>query len=195
MKLNKETYIAQGLQLRDDGSRMVTGRAVVFNSDSSDMGFIERISPEAITSETIKNSDIFALFNHNRNDVLARSNHGEGTLILDVDNEGVNFVFEAPNTTLGNDLLELVRRGDINGCSFCFTISPEAGSEKWYRDENNQLRRDIKKIDRLFDISIVTVPAYPETSVSARSKLDEVSALDEKLNSMLKDVENLKDYE
>lgn len=191
--MNKEIINITGLQVRaDDGnSRMITGRAIVFNSDSQNMGFIERIMPEAITRDVIAQSDIFALFNHNQDAVLARSNHGEGTLALDVDSEGVTFMFDAPNTSLGNDVIELVKRGDLNGCSFAFTIPNEEGSEKWYRDADNVLRRDINKIDRLYDISIVTTPAYPSTSVAARNKLDEIEALNTKLDGQISELETL----
>lgn len=191
--MNKETINISGLQLRsDEGSRMITGRAVVFNSDSGNMGFIERIMPEAITQDVIDNSDILALFNHNRDAILARSTNGQGTLALERDDEGLTFLFEAPNTSLGNDILELVKRGDLNGCSFCFTMPNEKGAEKWYKDkETNQLRRDIYKIDRLYDISIVSVPAYPETSVAARNKLDEIEALNTKLDGQISELETL----
>ena len=83
-KKNKEIRNCSSLiRRKDNESRMVEGIAVVFNSDSQDMGFIENISPEAITQETIDNSDIFAYLNHDESrGVLARRRYGKGTLQL-----------------------------------------------------------------------------------------------------------------
>lgn len=193
--MDKNYFNLDNIQLRGDGdSRIISGRAVVFNSDSQNMGFVERIMPAAITEDIIGGSDVFALYNHDDNQVLARSNRGQGTLALDVDGEGVNFMFEAPRTTLGNDILELVRRGDLTSCSFAFTIpETDAEAQRWYRDGTNTLRRDIMKIDRLYDVSIVNTPAYPATSVSARAleKLGEIEVIDAELDSRIKEIEAL----
>lgn len=191
--MNDKNYInLDGLQLRGDGeSRLICGRAIVFNSDSQNMGFIERIMPQAITSEVVENSDVFCLYNHDKNQVLARSNKGKGTLALDLDADGVNFMFEAPHTSLGNDVLELVRRGDLTSCSFGFTMPDEKDAQRWYRDEDGTLRRDILKINGLFDVSIVNTPAYSETSVSVREMLDNIDTIDQELNNKLNEIEEL----
>ena len=160
------------LEVRDgEGSgRLVTGYAVVFNQWSEDLGFREMILPEAITEETIQISDIIFNYNHNPNWVLARSKYGVGTLNLEIDNHGLKFSFEAPNTTIANDMLELIKRGDITGCSFAFTVNPsDPAAEKWEESEG-VYHRYIHKIDRLYDCSVVVTPAYEGTSVSARSK-------------------------
>lgn len=192
--MKEKRYITvDGLQLRGDGdSRLISGRAIVFNSDSSYMGYIERVLPTAITQETINNSDIFMLYNHDDNNVLARSNHGNGTLMIERDDEGVSFLFEAPNTSLGNDMLELVKRGDLTSCSFCFSWPDDSGC-RWYRDNDNQLRCDIHTIGELYDLSIVNTPAYPATSVSARAqrKLQEIEAIDRELDAKLEEINKL----
>ena len=77
--------------------RTIEGYAAVFNSESEDMGLIEIIRPQAITQDAINNSDIFALFNHDDDRVLARSKNGVGTLSLQVDGRGLKYSFEAPN--------------------------------------------------------------------------------------------------
>ena len=77
--------------------RTIEGYAAVFNSESGDMWFIEIIHPQAITQDAINNSDIFALFNHSDERVLARSKNGVGTLSLKVDGRGLKYSFEAPN--------------------------------------------------------------------------------------------------
>lgn len=149
-------------------SRNITGYAVVFESNSEDLGFIERIMKGAITDETIKKSDVFCLLNHDSTKVLARSKYGEGSLKLEIDERGLKYSFTAPNTDLGEELLEHLQRGEIDSSSFAFTVSLDEGSEKWYTVEGVQYR-DIYKIEALYDVSPVYQPAYQETTVSKRA--------------------------
>ena len=159
--------------------RSIEGYAAVFNSESEDMGFIEIIHPQAITQDTINNSDIFALFNHDDDRVLARSKNGVGTLSLKVDSKGLKYTFEAPNTTMGNDLLELVNNGVIDKSSFAFTV-PQGGDDWEVKDD--KLVRHIFKIDRLYDVSPVLVPAYQETSCTT---------LDNEYEKMLEEIDSM----
>ena len=105
-------------------------------------------------------------FNHNIDSILARTT--SGTLTLSTDEEGLRFEFEAPQTTLGNDMVELVRRGDISKCSFKFTVE----EDEWlYASKENGLEYDertIRKIDKLYDVSLVVYPAYNDTEASLR---------------------------
>lgn len=149
-------------------SRNITGYAVVFESNSEDLGFIERIMKGAITDDTIKKSDVFCLLNHDSTKVLARSKYGEGSLKLEIDERGLKYSFTAPNTDLGEELLEHLQRGEIDSSSFAFTVSLDEGSEKWYTVEGVQYR-DIYMIDELYDVSPVYQPAYQETTVSKRA--------------------------
>ena len=149
-------------------SRNITGYAVVFESVSEDLGFRERIMKGAITDDTIKKSDVFCLLNHDSTKVLARSKHGEGSLKLEIDEQGLKYSFAAPQTDLGNEILEHIQRGEIDSSSFAFTVSLEEGSEKWYTVDGVQYR-DIYKIDELYDVSPVYQPAYQETTVSKRA--------------------------
>ena len=152
-------------------SRNITGYAVVFESNSEDLGFIERIMKGAITDDTIKKSDVFCLLNHDSTKVLARSKYGEGSLKLELDERGLKYSFTAPNTGLGEELLEHLQRGEIDSSSFAFTVSLDEGSEKWYTVEGVQYR-DIYKIDELYDVSPVYQPAYQETTVSKRALVE-----------------------
>lgn len=164
---NRQEYRnSSPLQLNTE-TRTVTGMAVVFNSDSENLGFIERIHPEAITEDTINKSDILAKFNHDDNKVLARSKFGKGSLKISVDERGVTYEFDAPKTALGDELLEYLERGDISASSFAFRISKEEGAEKWSK-RNGIIYRDIYSIDRLYDVSPVFNPAYPATTCSKR---------------------------
>lgn len=188
--MSKEIRNYGGLRaLNQSNGRTIQGYAIVFNSQSEDMGFREIIHPEAVTDELLKNSDIIAKFNHSDNRVLARSKYGEGTLKLAIDNVGLRYEFEAPNTSTGNELIELVSRGDIDASSFAFEV--DSDKETWERDENNNVVRHIYGFKRLFDVSPVTVPAYSETTCSARAKdkLNEAEKLHVEYMQMLSKID------
>lgn len=150
-------------------SRSVTGYASIFNSESNDLGgFTEIISPIAF-NDVIDKSDVFALLDHNKDrGVLARSTNGEGSLKLSIDEKGLKYSFEAPNTALGDEILEGIRRGDIRACSFAFTVAE--GGDKWEKRSNGTYLRTINKVDRLYDVSVVYCPAYDATTVKADSR-------------------------
>lgn len=150
-------------------SRTVRGYGAVFDSPSEDLGFREVLAKDAITEETIRNSDVLARFNHDDSKVLARCNHGEGSLRLSVDERGLAYEFEAPKTAAGEELLEALRRGDISQSSFAFTVNEK--DETWaYRD--GILTRTIHRIDRLFDVAPVYTPAYSATSCANERALE-----------------------
>ena len=192
MTNDKVIYYRSPEILHSPESRRVEGYAVVFESPSENMGFIETIHRGAITQDTINNSDVLARFNHDSNKILARSKYGSGSLSLTVDDIGVRYAFDAPKTALGDELLEYLRRGDITSSSFAFTISEEQGSERWYK-RDGQLFRSIYKIDQLFDVAPVWVPAYEATTCSARclSMVKKIQELDEKYNVLLQELELL----
>ena len=150
---NKEIRKAE-IRTAESG-RLVSGYAVRFDVESVNIGFVEIIHRGAITDETIAESDVFALLNHNEQTVLARSNHGTGSLSLTVDENGVFYEFESPQTIYGDELLEHIKRGEISQSSFAFTVSPEDGAEKWTKRSDGVIQRDIYKIARLYDISPV----------------------------------------
>lgn len=167
MKKEKEIRYINEIQSADEESRKVEGYALVFDSESEDLGFIEKIEPTAIDDEVIAKSDVFALMNHDNNrGILARSRRGKGSLSLTIDEKGLKYSFDAPKTALGNELLEMLRRGDITSSSFAFTVSNDG--EKWEK-KDGKYYRTITKIDRLFDVSPVYQPAYESTSVACRS--------------------------
>jgi len=150
----------------------ISGRAICFNEISKVLydpetrrSFREVILPEAITQELIDNSDIRMLYNHDKNQMLARNNKGKGSLKVELREDGVYFDFSTPNTTLGRDTEEMIKREDLAGCSFCFT---DTGAT-WDFSEREMPLRVVHNITRLIDLSIVTTPAYDQTSVTARS--------------------------
>lgn len=170
-------------------SRTVSGYAIVFNSDSNDLGgFIERIDPTSLDG-VIEQSDVLCLLNHNEDrGVLARSNKGEGSLTLEIDEIGLKYTFEAPNTALGDELLEGLRRGDISTSSFAFTV----GKDSWSKMENGTYLRTINSINELFDVSPVYRAAYDATSVKADSRgLDAIKQKEkEELANYYKELRN-----
>ena len=170
------------LELRQEGdSRLIEGCAIVFNSVSEDLGFREIIESTAITQDLIDNSDIYLNFNHDDDKILGRSNCGKGSLNVELRKDGVYFSIEAPKNDLGDTVLEYLKRGDVDKCSFCFWVDPDDEEAETWTYEDGIAIRTIHKIAGLHDLSIVWNPAYSETTVSARSleKLNELRAKQE----------------
>lgn len=180
-EIRRECFAPTGLQIREnDGgeSRTITGYAILFDTPSAPMyddgeeEAREIISAEAVTRELLDTSDIKMTMFHDRQLILARSRKGAGTLKYSVDEKGVLFEFEAPATVDGDKALELVRRGDISGCSFAF-------STRYY--DRQYVSRDVERkngktlitytvrvITGLYDFTLAADPAYPDTSCAAR---------------------------
>ena len=152
---------------RSAESRTIEGYAAKFDRWSNPIGgwFREKIDRAAFEGTGM--DDVIMCFNHDASSILARST--SGTLRLSTDETGLRFEFEAPDTTLGNDMLELVRRGDIAKCSFAFVVD----SDEWrYADQKNGLEMDertILHVSELRDVSLVTFPAYPDTEAGVCS--------------------------
>lgn len=151
----------------DEQSRTIAGYALKFDkwSEPIHSWFKEKISRDALDGCDM--DDVIMCFNHDSSKLLARTQ--SGTLELKADDVGLSFKFEAPNTELGNEMIELVSRGDIRGCSFVFYIE----SDSWtYADDDNGLKLDertVEKISKIRDVSLVVFPAYEDTDVSIRS--------------------------
>lgn len=156
----------------DNDSRKIVGQAVVFDSWSRDLGgFTEIIRSSAITQDLVNNSDVIMNVNHDDNQMVARWNRGQGTLKLDLREDGLWFEFDAPETERGNELLYNVRVGNLYECSFAFSLPLNDTCQRWYK-EGNSLRREITEIGGLYDCSVVTTAAYPATSVANRENID-----------------------
>lgn len=142
--------------------RTVEGYAAIFDQET-DLGYFREIIVSG-AFDGCDMSDVRALFNHDPNQILART--ASGTMSVSVDEKGLKYRFEMPNTTLGNDLLEMIRRGDVSQSSFAFTVKETSWVEEKYPTPD---LRKIIKIERVYDVSPVTYPAYEGTSVQARS--------------------------
>lgn len=167
--MDKEKEI-RGVSFRatvDKESRRVEGYALLFNTDSNPLGgggFIERIAVTALDG-VLEKSDVLCLMNHDeRRGVLARYRDGQGSLRLQIDERGLKYSFDAPNTALGEELLESLRRGDISESSFAFSVQDET----WDKKEDGTYLRTILKFERIHDVSPVYYPIYEDTSVALR---------------------------
>lgn len=164
-------------------SRTIEGYAIVFGVESRILSdywdnYREIIEPGAITEERLKEMDIKMTMYHNREKILARSTNGEGTLKLTVDEVGVKYSFEAPNTVDGDTALELVKRGDLSGSSFMFwTDERNVSYER--RSDDIMLRR-VKTIGMIYDMTIAADPAYEQTTVEAREAYGRLNQVKEK---------------
>ena len=145
---------------------IVTGHAAVFGQLSEDLGgFKEKINVGAF--DGVLKNDVRAFFNHDPNFLLARTT--SGTLKLAVDKMGLSYSFEVPDTTAGRDLVISMERGDITQSSFAFMVEKDSWSE-----QDGQEIRTIEKVGRLFDVSPVSIPAYPQANdlvVAKRSRM------------------------
>lgn len=151
-------------ELRDDSEQnnhLIEGYALKFDTWSENLGgFKETITRKALDNTDF--SDVRALFNHNADHVLARSS--AGTLNLDIDDVGLKFSFQVPKTTYGQDLLENIRNGNVNQCSFGFRLAKN-GDEFSFDEEERIYKRSLNAIDKIVDVSVVTYPAYKDTEV------------------------------
>lgn len=143
----------------DDEAPMIRGYAAPFNSWSENLGgFREKIAPGAF-EKSIKKDDVRALFNHNPDHILGRT--VANTLTLSEDDKGLYFEVDPPDTQYARDLMVSIDRGDISGCSFGFQVV----KDKWNKDMTERELRECQ----LFDVSPVTYPAYPATTVQIRA--------------------------
>ena len=181
-KLEVRNTLGNVIRQADSESRMVEGYALLFETSSDGLNFEEVISREALEG-VIARSDVFALLNHSKErGILARSINGAGSLTLEVDEKGLLYRFDAPNTALGNELLENLRRGEINQSSFAFDVD----SDKWETKSDGTWKRTINQIGHLYDVSPVYNAAYSKTSVYMRGKEVEEERLaeEERRNSI-----------
>lgn len=183
--ITRMLHTVSDLHVREAGegeapSRTITGYAVLFNTPSvplysyDDEEAFEVISPSAITREFLDQCDIKMTMFHNRQLILARSRNGEGTLSYDVDEKGVSFRFDAPNTADGDKALEMIRRGDISGCSFMFSTHyfDEAYVSRDIErvDGKTRITYTVKRITNIYDFTLAADPAYPDTSCETEAR-------------------------
>lgn len=187
----------------DKESRHLTGYPIVFGERSLllpdwDHGQVyEQIEPGAVTDELLRQSDIVCCINHDQGQIIGRSQLGKGSLSLSIDKHGVAMDIEAPRTVYGDIVCESCARGDLSGMSFGFWIDQD--SDISYTREDGEdgepvYIRHVNKIRGIFDVSIVTHPAYPTTEVQARSR-DIISDLERAFPPQRRSEQMKKDYD
>jgi HK97 family phage prohead protease len=161
------------ISVRSEGeNNIIEGYASIFNSRSeliceNGKTFYEYINPKAFDS-ALQREDLncLATLNHERKQMLARTK--SGTLTLNVDEKGLQYRFEIPKTQLGNDVKEMLYRGDIDSSSFIYTVRNE--NLKWSKDLDGTLVREVMKIEKLIDVSLVIDPAFQGANVGLSAR-------------------------
>src|SRR5260370_21089960 len=183
--MERRNFVASEVRATvSDKERRLQGYAARYNTLSNPIpgqsrSFRERILPGAFDG-VVDSPEIVMTLNHNENLILGRT--GAGTLALHANDKGLLFDVLLPNTSYGLDAYESVKRGDLNGCSFAFADAVDEWSEE---DEppyslgqgvmghlgkaERFVVRTIKAFKKLFDVSVVTSPAYPGTEITARN--------------------------
>lgn len=157
------------IETRADGGAKLVGYASVFydGSDGSQFepwdGFVERIMVGAFDGALSRGDDVAGLFNHDSNLVLGRAS--SGTLRLSVDQRGLRYEMDLPDTQAGRDVQTLIKRGDVKGSSFAFTVTDESMVK-----ENGKRVRQIRGV-KLYDVGPVVFPAYAGTSTQLRDRM------------------------
>lgn len=182
-----------GLKVREaegEGeSRVIEGHAAVFGQRSVNLvpwcslrEIYEVLEPGCIDSELINRSDVVLTAYHNNEKILGRSVNGKGTLKLSIDKKGLAIRCELPNTRTADEMLELIKRGDVTGMSFAYTADEE-DNENGVSYENTGKKsaegkeiwiRHVKKCNGLYDVTIAGHPAYPQTDVKQREVGEEM---------------------
>ena len=183
MELERRVIDAEQAQVRveaaGDGKKIV-GYAAVFNSNSKPMKtdsgrvFVERIAPGAFANAIDKGDDTKATIQHDPNTILGR--RSKGTLRLAEDQKGLRAEIIPPDTTLGNDTIKQVERGDLDKMSFAF----RSAEDSWERCSDGTYTRTLKSVSGLSDVTLTDRPAYTATSVSLRMADEAITALEEK---------------
>lgn len=181
-KTETRELTTQKIEIRedDDGNRMLSGYAVKWEKRSHVLGFFMKFREQFKKGsflDSLNNDDQRFLWSHDTSKVLGRRKNN--TLRLSEDETGLRFELDLPNTTLANDTLESIKRGDVDGVSFAFRSEDDEVQEP----DDDLMLRTVKKA-KLLEVSAVAFPAYPDSEVSARG-----------YDPMKQHVEELRQYE
>jgi len=170
---NRSAFVAplHAVELRESGNGeefTLTGHAAVFDKWSEDLWtfagtFREKIAPGAFTDVLKRKPDVRLLFNH---DGMTLARTKSGTLELSEDEEGLRvWARLSPDQQIARDLRSAMQRGDVDQMSFAFTIA----EDEWREDhESEEVERTVVRVDELFDVSVVSFPAYPDATAAMR---------------------------
>lgn len=164
-----ERRVLKGTQIRaKQGEKPgIEGLGAVFDQQYDNGWFIETVKPGAFDRAISEAQDVRCLFNHDPNNVLARTK--SGTLRLSIAADGLHFDCDTDSTGIASDVRAMIARGDVDGCSISFVVRKDTWGDEFDEKGNwVQSTRVIEDVD-LFDVGPVTFPAYTQTSVGARS--------------------------
>lgn len=178
MEIEQRVYDLAELRVEpdSDGKPKISGYAAMYNAMSEDLGgFKEIIQPGFF--DGVIGDDVRALWGHDHRYVLGRVK--SGTLKVWSDEKGLRFEAAPPETQWARDAIESMRRGDVDQASFGFRV--REGGDEWRKGADGTILRTLKPngCERLQDVSPVAFPAYPQTSISVRSRLEEISRTSE----------------
>ena len=170
--MNRElrTFVAGELRATgSDKQPRIEGYAATFNTVANIGGFSEVIQRGAFKKTLADEDEVVALIDHNSSLLLGR--RSAGTLALSEDTKGLKFVVELPDTTVARDAYANLKAGNLRQCSFGFFVDGPDG-EQWSQMPDGTMLRTLVSV-RLFDVSVVTYPAYSNTSAQARNIVSE----------------------
>lgn len=167
----------------EEHGHFVTGRPIVYDS-ITDLGYYtERIAQGALINTDLR--DVRFLVNHNTDMIpLARSrnNNANSTMQMSVDEQGmlIRVDLDIDNNTEAKNLYSAIKRGDVTGMSFMFTVD----ADTWEDVDTDKPMRTITNISKVFEVSAVTFPAYESTSIEAASASDALDRAKQTLESV-----------
>lgn len=190
--MEKRTYIGPETRARvtNEATRTIRGYGIVFNKESVDLRAGGRVFREVIRPEAVRNvdfSNLLSMHNHRSERLLGAT--ASGTMRTGVDSTGVWYEVDLPNAPTGDDVLESVRRGDTPGSSFQFDIRGDG--DKWSMREGKAFR-EVTQFNGVYEMGPVSEPAYPDTSISARS-MEALEALETVPEDIEKPIEIIAD--
>lgn len=163
--------------------KVISGYAILFNEPSQPMPvdnstFTETISPQALQGVDL--SKLVMIYNHDYANILASVK--AGTLDVNVDEKGLAFKATLPDTTVANDVYENIKAGNLDSMSFGFSVL----ADEWQQADDGSYTRQIDKIENLYELSVVTLPAYDGTELTVDTRNLKINKED---NNMFKKVE------
>lgn len=165
-EMERRTIQIEDIEYREQEDKpILSGYVTKFNKLSEEMwGFREQVAPGAF-KKSLEERKVLSFWNHNSDFVLGNTEND--TLKLSEDERGLKFELELPDTTAGKDARTLIKRGDVKGMSFGFRTL----KDQWDESDPKNVIRTLLEV-RLYEVSPTAMPAYPQSSVAARSMED-----------------------
>lgn len=168
--------------------KVISGYAILFNEPSQpmpvdDTTFTETISPQAL--QGVDFSKLVMIYNHDYANILASVK--AGTLTVNVDEKGLAFKATLPDTTVANDVYENIKAGNLDSMSFGFNVL----ADEWQQADDGSYTRQIDKINNLYELSVVTLPAYDGTELTVDTRNLKINKEDNNMFQKVKSEETV----